>query len=118
MLTRCSFAGFRADDTVAFADVMLPTKRTGQATWRMVEVKSSTNIKDYHREDAAIQAYVAKSAGVPLASISIYLWFTFIHSADAICDNIDFSGDMSNINGIVSYGAISPSGMHSIDFVS
>lgn len=64
-------AGFRSDNTVAFADVMLPTKQTGSLTWRMVEVKSSTSVKDYHREDAAIQAYIAKSAGVPLDSISI-----------------------------------------------
>jgi Domain of unknown function(DUF2779) len=36
-----------------------------------VEVKSSTKVKDYHSDDAAIQAFVSKAAGVPLASIAI-----------------------------------------------
>jgi hypothetical protein len=37
----------------------------------MIEVKSSTEVKDYHRDDAAIQAFVARTAGVPLASIAL-----------------------------------------------
>jgi hypothetical protein len=37
----------------------------------MVEVKSSTSVKDYYRDDAAIQAYVAKAAGLTLAAIAI-----------------------------------------------
>ena len=35
----------------------------------MIEVKSSTSVKDYHRDDAAIQAFVTKGAGVPLAPL-------------------------------------------------
>lgn len=64
-------AGFRAEGALAFADVMLPTKRAGQRGWRMVEVKSSTEVKDYHLDDTAIQAWVARSAGVPLVAISV-----------------------------------------------
>ncbi len=41
--------GFRAAGALAFADV---------------EVKSSTSVKGYHREDIAIQTYVARQAGV------------------------------------------------------
>jgi len=62
-------AGFKAGGALAFADVMLPKRKAGQCTWRMVEVKSSTSVKDYHRDDAAIQAFVARAAGVPLSSI-------------------------------------------------
>jgi hypothetical protein len=62
-------AGFKAGGALAFADVMLPKRKAGQRTWRMVEVKSSTSVKDYHRDDTAIQAFVARSAGVPLSSI-------------------------------------------------
>jgi hypothetical protein len=61
-------AGFAADGALAFADVMLPTRR---GTWRMIEVKSSTKVKDYHREDAAIQAFVARRAGVQLDSLKL-----------------------------------------------
>jgi len=64
-------AGFAANGALAFADIMLPGKRAGKRVWRMVEVKSSTKVKDYHRDDAAIQAYIARSAGVPLASIAL-----------------------------------------------
>lgn len=64
-------AGFRAEGALAFADVLLPTKQKGQRAWRMVEVKSSTGVKDYHRDDAAVQAFIARCAGVPLAGIAL-----------------------------------------------
>lgn len=64
-------AGFSADGAIAFADIMLPTKRKGKLAWQMVEVKSSTSVKDYHRDDAAIQAFVSQAAGVALSSISL-----------------------------------------------
>lgn len=37
----------------------------------MIEVKSSTSVKDYHRDDVAIQAFVAREAGVSLKSIAL-----------------------------------------------
>lgn len=64
-------AGFRAEGALAFADVMLPARKGGKRGWRMVEVKSSTSVKDYHRDDAAIQAFVARSSGVPLTAIAL-----------------------------------------------
>ena len=64
-------AGFSAGGALAFADVMLPKQKDGQQVWRMVEVKSSTSVKDYHRDDVAVQAFVAQSAGVALQSISL-----------------------------------------------
>ncbi|RYG96047.1 MAG: DUF2779 domain-containing protein [Alphaproteobacteria bacterium] len=64
-------AGFRTSEALAFADVMLPVKKAGKVTWKIVEVKSSTSVKDYHLEDAAIQAFIARSAGLALSSASI-----------------------------------------------
>lgn len=64
-------AGFAANGAIAFADVMLPDGSGQSRSWRMVEVKSSTSVKDYYRDDAAIQSYVARAAGVPLSSIAI-----------------------------------------------
>jgi len=64
-------AGFSAGGALAFADVMLPEQMEGKQVWRMVEVKSSTSVKDYHRDDVAVQAFVAQSAGVPLQSIAL-----------------------------------------------
>jgi hypothetical protein len=64
-------AGFAANGAYAFADVMLPARAKGQKGWRMVEVKSSSEVKDYHRDDAAVQAFAARGAGVPLLSIAL-----------------------------------------------
>ena len=64
-------AGFAAEGALAFADVMLPIQVDGERAWRMIEVKSSTSVKDYHRDDVAIQAYVARSSGVALSAISL-----------------------------------------------
>lgn len=64
-------AGFTANGALAFADVMLPDEQEGKLVWRMVEVKSSTKVKDYHRDDVAIQSFIARSAGVPLAAIAL-----------------------------------------------
>lgn len=64
-------AGFSASGALAFADVMLPEQKDGQRVWRMVEIKSSTSVKDYHRDDVAVQAFVAQSAGVALQSIAL-----------------------------------------------
>lgn len=64
-------AGFQAEGALAFADVMLPVTSDQNSGWRMVEVKSSTSVKDYHRDDAAIQSFIAKSAGVPLFGIAL-----------------------------------------------
>jgi hypothetical protein len=64
-------AGFRAAEALAFADAMLPVQRGGKLAWKMVEVKSSTSVKDYQRDDVAIQLFLARSMGVPLASASV-----------------------------------------------
>lgn len=64
-------AGFSAGGALAFTDIMLPVTRKGKAAWNVIEVKSSTSVKDYHRDDAAVQAYVMRSAGVDYDSISL-----------------------------------------------
>lgn len=67
-------AGFAADGVIAFADVLLPIPAktsTSVPSWRMVEVKSSASVKDYHRDDAAVQAYAARRAGLSLERIAV-----------------------------------------------
>jgi hypothetical protein len=74
-------AGFAATGAMAFADILLPVRKKGKDTWRLIEVKSSTSVKDYHLEDAAIQAYVAKAAGLSLAHISVaYVDKTWVYT--------------------------------------
>jgi hypothetical protein len=64
-------AGFSAGGALAFSDILLPVSSKRKRAWRMVEVKSSASVKDYHRDELAIQAYVARKAGVPLAGIAL-----------------------------------------------
>ena len=64
-------AGLQANGALAFADVMLPVLEKGQPAWRMVEVKSSASVKDYHYDDIAVQAYIAHAAGVKLKSVAL-----------------------------------------------
>lgn len=64
-------AGFASRRVRAFADVLLPVRRKGRAAWRMVEVKSSTSVKDYHRDDLATQALLARESGIDLAEVAV-----------------------------------------------
>ena len=60
-------AAFTTGDALSLADVLLPV---GKRDWRMVEVKSTTSVKDVHVEDAAVQAHIASRAGIRLARMS------------------------------------------------
>ena len=64
-------AGFRTGGALALADVLLPVGKGGSRGWRMIEVKSSTTVKDYHRDDAAIQVFIARATGLPLSGAAI-----------------------------------------------
>lgn len=64
-------AGFSAGGALTFADILLPEQTGAELVWHMIEVKSSTSVKDYHYDDLAVQAFAVKAAGVPLASIAL-----------------------------------------------
>jgi hypothetical protein len=81
-------AGFSAGGALTFADVMQPAIIDGKQVWLMVEVKSSTSVKDYHRDEVAVQAFIAQSAGVPLQSIAL----AHINSSWTYPGNDDYSG--------------------------
>jgi hypothetical protein len=56
---------------LALADVMLPDLSSGTVQWQMIEVKSSTGVKDYHRDDVAIQTYIAQRNGIALSKVGV-----------------------------------------------
>lgn len=60
-------AAFEIPGALALADVLIPQGRH----WRMVEVKSSTRVKDAHRDDIAIQTHIVTQSGVPLRSVAL-----------------------------------------------
>ena len=53
-------AAFLHNDVLIRADLLVP-EETG---YRLVEVKSSTSVKNYHIEDIAVQAWVIKQSGL------------------------------------------------------
>jgi Domain of unknown function(DUF2779) len=57
---------FEHDGVLVRADVV--QRRKGDL-WRLVEVKSSSDLKDNHVEDVAIQSYVLSGSGMKLASV-------------------------------------------------
>ncbi|MGL5019086.1 MAG: DUF2779 domain-containing protein, partial [Luteolibacter sp.] len=76
-------AGMVAGGALAYADVMLPDLRDGAVAWKMIEVKSSTGVKEYHRDDIAVQAHVAAAAGVRLSSVSLaHIDSSFVYAGD------------------------------------
>lgn len=61
-------ATFYAEGILVRSDLLLPTENN---QYCMVEVKSSTGVKDYHRLDAAMQAWVIRKNGLQLSSVCI-----------------------------------------------
>ncbi|MFO1316554.1 MAG: DUF2779 domain-containing protein [Burkholderiales bacterium] len=49
------------------ADILIRSARR----WRMIEVKASTKVKDYHVTDAAIQTWVARGAGLDVERVEV-----------------------------------------------
>lgn len=60
-------ATFEHDKVLVRADLLLPVRKG----YRLVEVKSTTTVKDPHYEDAAVQAWVTREAGMTLAAVEI-----------------------------------------------
>lgn len=60
-------AAFSAGGVYAAMDILV---KEG-SRWRAIEVKSSTGVRDYHINDAAIQYYVLTQAGLDLVDIEL-----------------------------------------------
>jgi predicted RecB family nuclease len=57
---------FEHDGIIVKADVL---QRRKENLWRLVEVKSTSDVKDHHVQDVAIQRYVLSGSGLKLASV-------------------------------------------------
>ena len=60
---------FEFDQVLVRVDILerVTSGEDGAIAWRLIEVKSSTKVKDVHLDDVAIQTYVLKGAGVALS---------------------------------------------------
>lgn len=72
-------ATFQYDGLLVRADVLLPTPDG----YRMTEVKSSTEVKPYHVEDCAVQAWVLKQNKIRLATVELaHIDTSFVYQGD------------------------------------
>ena len=86
-------ATFEYDGILVRADVLIPD---GEG-WRLVEVKASTSVKDYHVLDCAIQEWVLRYAGVPLTSIALaHINNQFVYQGDGNYDGLLVEHDLTD----------------------
>ncbi len=60
-------ATFQHDGVLVRVDVLIPH----EDSWRAIEVKASTSVKDYHVLDCAIQDWVMRGVGLSIKSMSL-----------------------------------------------
>ena len=60
-------AAFEHDGVLMRADLLIPES----SGYRMTEVKASTQVKDIHRTDCAVQTWVCRQAGIPINRIEL-----------------------------------------------
>ena len=78
----CLFeATFLANEVLVKCDVLL---KEGDS-WNLIEVKSSTRVKDEHYPDLAIQLYVLKQCGLNVGKIELML----INNTDCVYPNLE-----------------------------
>jgi Domain of unknown function(DUF2779) len=70
------------DGVLVRVDVL---QRRKNARWRLIEVKSTVDLKDHHLEDVAIQARVVSRSGVDLASVCLaHINRNYVFAGDSI----------------------------------
>jgi hypothetical protein len=76
---------FRHGDVLVRADVL--ERRDGIS--HLVEVKSSTSVKEYHLSDAAVQAWVIAGSGCALDSVAVaHIDSSFVYPGDGDYDGL------------------------------
>ena len=61
-------APFVYDDVVIRADIL---ERIGEDAWRLIEVKSTTRLKQVHEPDVAVQYQVLRGAGINVVEVGV-----------------------------------------------
>ena len=86
-------ATFRHEGVLIRADVMIPDG----AGWRVIEVKASTSVKDYHVLDCAIQDWVLRNSGIDVTSISLaHIDNHFVYPGNGDYDGLLVEHDLSD----------------------
>jgi len=91
-------ATFRHENVLIRADVLIPEP----GGWKVVEVKASTSVKDYHKLDCAIQLWVMRESGLPVTSISLaHINNQFVYQGNGDYDGLLVEHDLTEeANGL------------------
>ncbi|MGD2053667.1 MAG: DUF2779 domain-containing protein [Gammaproteobacteria bacterium] len=85
-------AGFRYQETEVFVDIL---QRNGNG-WNLIEVKSSSSVKDEYIDDVAVQYMVLSNAGISVKRVELmYLNRDFIYHAEQGYDGLFIREDLS-----------------------
>lgn len=95
-------ATFVADGVLVRADLLLPDA----GGYRMVEVKSATEVKPSYLDDAAIQAWVARQAGVPVTRVEVaFIDKSFTYQGDGnyagLLKHVDVTASTRNFESLI-----------------
>ena len=83
---------FEYDDILIRADVLIPDGNS----WRLVEVKASTSVKDHYVLDCAIQEWVLRNAGIPVKSIALaHINNQFVYQGDGNYEGLLVEHDLT-----------------------
>ena len=86
-------ATFRHEGVLVRVDVLMPDA----GGWRMIEVKASTSIKDYHVLDCAIQDWVLRNAGIDVTCVSLaHINNRFVYGGDGNFDGLLIEHDLTD----------------------
>jgi len=85
-------ATFRYENVLVRVDVLIPDG----GGWRVIEVKASTSVKDYHVLDCAIQDWVLRNAGIDVKSISLaHINNQFVYGGDENYEGLLVENDLT-----------------------
>lgn len=86
-------ATFQHKGVLVRVDVLEPDG----AGWRMIEVKASTSVKDYHVLDCAIQDWVLRNGGIDVTTVSLaHINNRFVYPGDGDYDGMLVEHDLTD----------------------
>ena len=86
-------ATFRHENVLVRVDALIPDADA----WRVVEIKASTSVKDYHVLDCAIQDWVLRCSGIKVSSISLaHINNQFVYAGDGNYDGLLLEHDLTD----------------------
>jgi len=86
-------ATFQHEGVLVRVDTLIPDG----VGWRMIEVKASTSVKDYHVLDCAIQDWVLRNGGIDVTTVSLaHINNRFVYPGDGDYDGILVEHDLTD----------------------